>query len=191
MGLTLHPIDPIDPPKTETEANEAANVDNAGATKDLTSTLFGFNFAETSNTDNGNREVQDILGDFQLANAPALPPKTSTSGLNRPSSVQREKISSSLIALPRPPSRLSQSSGVALSRPRGSPSPALGSSPKESNTLKRFSSNLSRQESESPSRKVSTESFDMMKTPSFGLSRGPSPLTLGKSILHFCLVGDL
>ena len=67
-----------------------------------------------------SHEVQDILSDFQTnAGAPALPPKQNASTLNRPSSVQREKISNSLIALPRPPSRMSQSSAVLSTRPRG------------------------------------------------------------------------
>ena len=51
---------------------------------------------------------------------------------------------------------------------------------------RRFSSQVSRtdsQSSDSPSRKGSTAetNFDLMKTPSFGFSRGPSPLTLGMS----------
>ena len=100
-----------------------------------------------------NTWIQDILGEFSVGSgAPALPPKqnaipssssnnannltTSSSALNRPSSVQREKISNSLKALPRPPSRVSQTSVTALSRPRGTPSPALGSSPKETNSGK-------------------------------------------------------
>lgn len=104
--------------------------------------------------------------------------------------ISRENIASTLKALPRPPSRVSQTSVTALSRPRGTPSPALGSSPKETNsgggTLRRFSSQVSRtesQSSDSPSRKGSTTetNFDLMKTPSFGFSRGPSPLTLGMS----------
>ena len=48
--------------------------------------------------------------------------------------ISREKIASTLKALPRPPSRVSQTSVTALSRPRGTPSPALGSSPKETNS---------------------------------------------------------
>ena len=58
-----------------------------------------------------------------------------------------------------------------------------------SGTLQRkissVSAQLSRQESGSDSpRKMSTDSnFELMKTPSFGFSRGPSPLTLGKLVL--------
>ena len=189
-------MDPIDPPKTdEQENNEAPNATTVAAASnvsagitDLTSTLLKGELLDNSqDSANTSREVQDILGEFTTnTGAPALPPKQNAS-LNRPSSVQREKISSSLIALPRPPSRMSTSS-VALSRPRGTPSPALGSSPKEisnnSGTLRRFSSQVSQVSlQDSPSRKSSAEStnFDLMKTPSFGLSRGPSPLTLGMS----------
>ena len=190
LGLSLHPMDPIDPPKTD-ENNEASETQQKASTAaagitDLTSTLLKGELLDTSqDAGNTSREVQDILGEFTTnTGAPALPPKQNAS-LNRPSSVQREKISSSLIALPRPPSRMSQSS-AALSRPRGTPSPALGSSPKEttnSGTLRRFSSQVSQVSlQDSPSRKSSAESnFELMKTPSFGLSRGPSPLTLGMS----------
>jgi len=211
LGLSLHPMDPIDPPTTNDDNDTTdiqENLQEKGIFTDLTSTLLKGDLHETSNT---SREVQDILGEFSVgpSGAPALPPKqnanssstnanasnTSSSSLNRPNSVQlekisREKIASTLKALPRPPSRVSQTSVTALSRPRGTPSPALGSSPKETNsgggTLRRFSSQVSRtesQSSDSPSRKGSTTetNFDLMKTPSFGFSRGPSPLTLGMS----------
>ena len=117
-------MDPIDPPKTEVPLNESAEAQkptqvqaSAGIT-DLTSTLLKGELLDNSqDSANTSREVQDILGEFTAnTGAPALPPKQNA--YNRPSSVQREKISSSLIALPRPPSRMSQSS-VALSRPRG------------------------------------------------------------------------
>jgi len=207
LGLTLHPMDPIDPPTTNITPAETQET-SKGIITDLTSTLLKGDLHDNSNSEaaNTSREVQDILGEFSVGSgAPALPPKqnaipssssnnannltTSSSALNRPSSVQREKISNSLKALPRPPSRVSQTSVTALSRPRGTPSPALGSSPKETNsgTLgRRFSSQVSRtdsQSSDSPSRKGSTAetNFDLMKTPSFGFSRGPSPLTLGMS----------
>ena len=210
LGLTLHPMDPIDPPPptgADPEVNKADGSSSNNtqsnhkpgpgeAVMDLTSTLIKGEFMDNNSIGeaaNTSREVQDILGEFTVASggAPALPPKqNSASALNRPSSVQREKISNSLIALPRPPSRMSTSS-AALSRPRGSPSPALGSSPKEtsgngsSNTLRRFSSQVSRQSiesgSDSPTRKASDGNFELMKTPSFGFSRGPSPLTLGMS----------
>ena len=134
LGLTLHNFDPIDPVssnKTEDKdsvevvaaADNNENEDNvkSGFT-DLTSTLLNLNVSgnqqETAPADTSH-EVQDILSDFQTnAGAPALPPKQNASTLNRPSSVQREKISNSLIALPRPPSRMSQSS-VLSARPRG------------------------------------------------------------------------
>merc|ERR1719414_1341194 len=167
LGLSLHPMDPIDPPKTdEQENNEAPNATTVAAASnvsagitDLTSTLLKGELLDNSqDSANTSREVQDILGEFTTnTGAPALPPKQNAS-FNRPSSVQREKISSSLIALPRPPSRMSQSS-AALSRPRGTPSPALGSSPKEttnSGTLRRFSSQVSQVSlQDSPSRKSS------------------------------------
>ena len=79
--------------------------------------------------------------------------------------------------------------------PIGSPSPAPNSSPKDSSTMNSgtlqrkissVSAQLSRQESGSGSdspRKMSTDSnFELMKTPSFGFSRGPSPLTLGNNV---------
>ena len=159
----------------------------------MTSTLFSSTSGNTSGLEqtpaDTSREVQDILSEFNTnTGAPALPPKQNASTVNRPTSVQREKISNSLIALPRPPSRMSQTS--VLSRPRGSPSPAPNTSPKDLSTLssgtlpRKFSSQMSRQDSgtDSPGRKMSNDStnFDIMKTPSFGFSRGPSPLTLGK-----------
>lgn len=60
-------------------------------------------------------EVQDIFSDFSSSTdqQPALPPKQNTS------QIQRERITNSLIALPRPPSRM----GIGA-RARGSPSPA-------------------------------------------------------------------
>ena len=74
---------------------------------------------------------------------------------------------------------------------------APNSSPKDSSTMNSgtlqrkissVSAQLSRQESsgsDSP-RKMSTDSnFELMKTPSFGFSRGPSPLTLGKSVFFY------
>ena len=114
------------------ENNEKENnVDkSASGFMDLTSTLLSLNVSGTSASGNQqdtsnnpahdtSHEVQDILSDFHTnAGAPALPPKQNASTLNRPSSVQREKISNSLIALPRPPSRMSQSS-VLSARPRG------------------------------------------------------------------------
>jgi hypothetical protein len=204
FGLTLHPIDidPVVPPPLKTVDNNGDQNQEAKDTvgvSDLASSLMKATLNNSANLDTSNnatdasntsREVQDILGDFNPGSgAPALPPKQNPSapGINRPSSVQREKISSSLIALPRPPSRM----GPTVARPRASPSPALGSSPMESSTSSVFSAGtlrrLSRQESavaatESPSRKGSSETnFELMKTPSFGLSRGPSPLTLGMS----------
>ena len=139
-------------------------------------------------------EVEDILGEF-VSTAPKLPPKqtsttsasslntTSASTLNRPSSSQREKISNSLIALPRPPSRLGPV------RPRTSPSPALGepqsSGSSNTGTLRKLSHQISRQDSSSggsPTRKSSDGNYDFTsKTPTIGFSRGPSPLTLGMS----------
>ena len=187
-------------------AAESSSVKSSSGITDLTSTLLNMSMNSSANTTSTNahdnssnvagdtsHEVQDILSEFQAnAGAPALPPKqnaSNTGTLNRPSSVQREKISNSLIALPRPPSRMSQTS--VLSRPRGSPSPAPNSEASSSsnfasNTLgRKFSTQLSRQESggglDSPGRKLSSNEsgFDMMKTPSYGFSRGPSPLTLG------------
>jgi len=199
LGLSLHPMDPIDPPMANNTTIDETQETQKGFNTDLTSILLKGDLHENSNSEaaNTSREVQDILGEFSVGSgAPALPPKqnsilsttnTSSSALNRPSSVQREKISNSLKALPRPPSRVSQTSVTTLSRPRGTPSPALGSSPKETNSgsLRRFSqvSRTESQNSDSPSRKGSTSetNFDLMKTPSFGFSRGPSPLTLGMS----------
>ena len=201
------------PNEAATENNNAAvaessSVKSSSGITDLTSTLLNMSMNSSGNTTSTNahdssnvagdtsHEVQDILSEFQAnAGAPALPPKqnaSNTGTLNRPSSVQREKISNSLIALPRPPSRMSQTS--VLSRPRGSPSPAPNSEASStaasnfsSNTLgRKFSTQLSRQESgsglDSPGRKLSSNEsgFDMMKTPSYGFSRGPSPLTLGE-----------
>lgn len=62
-------------------------------------------------------EVQDIFGDFNTDQQPTLPPK-----LN-PNAMQRERISNSLIALPRPPSRMGVSA-AARPQQRSSPSPA-------------------------------------------------------------------
>ena len=126
-------------------------------------------------------EVQDIFGDFNTDQQPALPPKMN------PNQIQRERISNSLIALPRPPSRMGVSAAAAA-RQRGSPSPA----PPEA--LRRLSRNdsttsgtVSEQQPPSstpPMIPISTSSsrsdFDAFRTP-HGLSRGPSPLTLGMS----------
>ena len=124
-------------------------------------------------------EVQDIMGDFNTEQQPALPPKVN------PNQIQRERITNSLIALPRPPSRM----GAPATRPRGSPSPA----PAE--TLRRLSRNDSsasgdvkssdRPPSTTPpmipiSTSTSRSDFDAFRTP-YGISRGPSPLTLGMS----------
>jgi hypothetical protein len=119
------------------------------------------------------------MGDFNTEQQPALPPKVN------PNQIQRERITNSLIALPRPPSRM----GAPATRPRGSPSPA----PAE--TLRRLSRNDSnasgdvksadRPPSTTPpmipiSTSTSRSDFDAFRTP-YGISRGPSPLTLGMS----------
>ena len=123
-------------------------------------------------------EVQDILGDFNTDQQPALPPKMN------PSQMQRERISNSLIALPRPPSRM----GVSVARQRSSPSP----SPAE--TLRRLSRNESTISGSFPdqpppsstppmvplSTSASRSDFDAFRAP-HGMSRGPSPLTIGMS----------
>ena len=95
--------------------------------------------------------MQDIFSaDFSTngQQQPALPPK------QRPSSAQREKVSSSLIALPRPPSRSVAASGPNQRR-ASPPAPLVPS-------------------------KSSAESSPVYR-PHVGLSRGPSPLTIGMS----------
>ena len=132
----------MDPSKTEhiNEASETQqNTSSAACITGLTSTLLIKEELLDNRQDaanNKSREIPDILGEFTTnTGSPALPPKQ-----NRPNSVPRENISSSVIALPRPPSRMSRSS-APLSRPGGTPSPALGSSPVEtgnSGTLRRM-----------------------------------------------------
>ena len=66
MGLTLHPMDPIDPPASN-KTEKPENNHNQSGGLDLTSTLFKGDMVE-SNSEAGNtsREVQDILGMFSI-----------------------------------------------------------------------------------------------------------------------------
>ena len=80
-----------------------------------------------SNTDVKSASVYEPFGVLELSPppSPSVPkePRTTT-----------DFDGQLLKALPRPPSRMSKTSVSALSRPRGTPSSALGSSPKESNS---------------------------------------------------------
>ena len=113
-------------------------------------------------------EVQDIFGtDFQGGGGPALPPK------QRPSSVQREKVSESLIPLPRPPSRISSAklrpARAGSSSPKNETTKAGGASPPPPLLPAKSIEAYGRQSSIGSGSGV------------VGLSRGPSPLTIGAS----------
>ena len=125
-------------------------------------------------------EIRDI---FEHQGQPSLPPKQNpSSSSNRPSSVQREQISNSLIALPRPPSRhgsaiLSGTATVGRTRSTQSPVPSsLISDNKLSIAKQNNVKDNDRARSTSPGSENSISS-----RPAFGTSRGPSPLTLGMS----------
>lgn len=118
-------------------------------------------------------EVRDIFGGLNSSggNQPILPPKQTT----RPSSEQREMISNSLIALPRPPSRHGTailSGNGTIGRPRVS-----AASPLPTSLLGTESPKLSLAKQDSKSDLASSGPM----RPAFGTSRGPSPLTLGLS----------
>eukprot|EP00094_Tigriopus_californicus_P011778 TCALIF_11376-PA protein Name:"Similar to fcho2 FCH domain only protein 2 (Danio rerio)" AED:0.10 eAED:0.10 QI:407/0.83/0.84/1/0.83/0.76/13/220/1015 len=154
-----------------------------------------------NNNNSGGRPSQDLLGlslalsevgdifagnQFSKDPIPALPVK------QRPSSVQREQISNSLIALPRPPSRhgsaiVNSLAGSTINRRRESPSPipsSLISEPKLSLARQNSSGDESKGSLSSSSRGPPVSSSSNMILPSrssFAMSRGPSPLTLSLS----------
>lgn len=158
LGLTLHPMDPIDPPPTSNSDKEDSK-ERTTAPQD----------PDSSTISSTSKEVQDIFSgvgsDFSQQQQPALPPK------QRPSSVQREKISNSLIALPRPPSRLQQGGNK-----RSSPVPSNFGQPKSEKDVKTSSPPLLPSKSS-----VESSPTYMNRTGHIGLSRGPSPLTIGMS----------
>ena len=77
------------------------------------------------NTDVKSASVYEPFGVLEHSPPPSVPkePRTTT-----------DFDGQLLKALPRPPSRMSKTSVSALSRPRGTPSSALGSSPTETNS---------------------------------------------------------
>ena len=130
-------------------------------------------------------EIRDIFGLLDNSPQPALPPKqnqaaaaTTASGAARPSSEQRERISNSLIALPRPPSRHGSAIAAAASGQQQQRNSRTSPSPAPLSLARQDSSSLSvapqqQQQQQQPS--------SSSHSASFGTSRGPSPLTLGLS----------
>ena len=129
-----------------------------------------------SNVSSTSKEVGDIFGELSELNStgPMLPPK------NRPSSVQREKVSNSLIALPRPPSRHGTSI-MAAAATGGTSTPTFSAAPPLSNSS--IFGTLGRNNPNSSGRSLNSPSSSLLnhEKPAFGTSRGPSPLTLGHS----------
>jgi hypothetical protein len=132
LGLTLHPIDPVD---------ESTGAIEQQPPKEEVAIGGGLDVSVLSGT---SKEVTDIFGEFGADAQPQLPPKqmslastasssttspptTTTATGARPSSVQRERISSSLKAIPRPPSRhgsvITSGSATISGRVRTTPSP--------------------------------------------------------------------
>ena len=145
-GLRLHPIDdPIDEP------NPKPDPESSSPKMDVSVT---------------NEEVKNIFQ--QQQQQPQLPPKQQQQ--QRPSSVQREQISNSLIALPRPPSR----HGTAiLNQPR--PGRTSTSVLEMASTKPK---NINEQQQRANSESPQNQQQQQQHHSSFGTSRGPSPLTL-------------
>ncbi len=127
-------------------------------------------------------EIRDIFGLLDNSPQPALPPKqnqaaaaTTASGAARPSSEQRERISNSLIALPRPPSRHGSAIAAAASGQQQQRNSRTSPSPAPLSLARQDSSSLSVAPQQQQQQSSSSHSA------SFGTSRGPSPLTLGLS----------
>jgi hypothetical protein len=78
-----------------------------------------------SNTDEKSASVYEPFGILELSPPPSVPKKPRTT---------TDFDGQLLKSLPRPSSRMSKTSDSALRRPKGTPSPALGSSPKETNS---------------------------------------------------------
>ncbi|XP_059090844.1 F-BAR domain only protein 2-like [Tigriopus californicus] len=163
-----------------------------GKTLDLDGSTSHEDMFNNSNGSAANSSVNQEVGDIFAGNQfskdpiPALPVK------QRPSSVQREQISNSLIALPRPPSRhgsaiVNSLAGSTINRRRESPSPipsSLISEPKLSLARQNSSGDESKGSLSSSSRGPPVSSSSNMILPSrssFAMSRGPSPLTLSLS----------
>ena len=147
--------------------NEELNKSATPAKTDSTAPL------DASTISSSSKEVGDIFGDLTEQNQPQLPAK------QRPSSVQREKITNSLIALPRPPSRhgsvITSGSATISGRTRANPSP-IPASLLGDNKL-----SIAKQERKSSSPPDLQPHYSTSTLPRIGTSRGPSPLTLGMS----------
>lgn len=115
-------------------------------------------------------EVSDIIGEVNEIGQTNL--MAQISALNRPSSEQREKISNSLIGLPRPPSR----HGNAIL----SSATKLSNSPVPSNLLADTKLSIASKNPAPFSKSMIEEDSAHNQTSLFSsISRGPSPLTLG------------
>ena len=199
LGLTLHPID-----------SSATTGDDSQLSKPADSsvgTAAGLDVSVASST---SKEVTDILGafgDLSQPPQPLLPPKqqnqassSSPATSQRPSSVQRERITNSLVALPRPPSRhssaITSGSATISGRVRATPSPIPasllgdnklslarqdsggGGARKRSSSSSPTPAGGEQAASAGPTPPPTTSSSTL---PRFGTSRGPSPLTLSLS----------
>lgn len=175
------------PPPVKLEPNALAWPENSSSGSDIKQTF-------------GETEFGDLTGSTHFGETaqPPLPQKT------RPSSVQRDKIASSLISLPRPPSRarpeprlrgtpsptpasLLQSTALSVHRSDSNSSRGTGSPIAEIASKTRAGPLLPPPRTESPGRLGRSDS-PQSNPPSnlppslqqnFSSSRGPSPLTLG------------
>jgi len=175
------------PPPVKLEPNALAWPENSSSGSDIKQTF-------------GETEFGDLTGSTHFGETaqPPLPQKT------RPSSVQRDKIASSLISLPRPPSRarpeprlrgtpsptpasLLQSTALSVHRSDSNSSRGTGSPIAEIASKTRAGPLLPPPRTESPGRPGRSDS-PQSNPPSnlppslqqnFSSSRGPSPLTLG------------
>lgn len=175
------------PPPVKLEPNALAWPENSSSGSEIKQTF-------------GETEFGDLTGSTNFGDTaqPPLPQKT------RPSSVQRDKIASSLISLPRPPSRarpeprlrgtpsptpasLLQSTALSVHRSDSNSSRGTGSPIAEIASKTRAGPLLPPPRTESPGRPGRSDS-PQSNPPSnlppslqqnFSSSRGPSPLTLG------------
>eukprot|EP00096_Caligus_rogercresseyi_P009721 TRINITY_DN3351_c0_g1_i2.p1 TRINITY_DN3351_c0_g1~~TRINITY_DN3351_c0_g1_i2.p1 ORF type:complete len:1174 (-),score=464.11 TRINITY_DN3351_c0_g1_i2:400-3921(-) len=181
LGLSLHPLGDIDlnggkAPSEEKSPNQSNNKATFTPESSPPSNINNNNNNSTDNvldlsTGRDSKEVHDILSEHPRDSTPpsALPPTSSSS--------VRDRVSSSLIALPRPPSRHGPPYPLPQHHSSSSTSPNIRSSP------------------------FSYSSSSNNSKPAFGTSRGPSPLTLGLSesiplavafqeVIHACFHGS-
>ncbi|XP_040580305.1 F-BAR domain only protein 2 isoform X14 [Lepeophtheirus salmonis] len=209
LGLSLHPIGDID--NTTKIMSTTAPMSNNNIKTSDTLKMEIHDISICSSSGNASKEVGDILNEtadmsansMSLAFSSPLPTKevvvSSVGGNATVINNQRDKVSSSLIALPRPPSR----HGPQYPLPQTSS--ALGSSSTLTNSINSHIS-MGRSKNSSTSSLGNSESphpfsNSMSNKFQFGSSRGPSPLTLGMSdniplavafqeVVHACFHGS-